>query len=201
MVHTCYNTSEYPLSAMRALSTFDSHSQQSSVQGSSLHMHFSPSASTCNPSTCARSTKCTIQSTHDCANFKRCCRMSISHSRSASSNLRCFNSLLLAASRVRADAHLWGNRDARTRFFAARSAALMGPSACCRRNCCTYREPPVDTLSIVITACCPVSLGAVLSCTICDGRCGVAGACPGCGSAIHCIDHSCASARPPMQLE
>ena len=126
----------------------------------------------------------TIQSTQGSAICRRCCIMSCSHSCSASSKARCFATRFLAASRVRADAHSCGNREARTRFFAARSAAVIGLSAYCRRNCCAYRVPPVDTLSIVITACCPVSPGAVLSCTICDGRCGVADACPGCTLAV-----------------
>ena len=72
---------------------------------------------------------------------------------------------------------------------------LIGPSVCCRWNCREYRVPPVDTLSMMMISCCPVSSSAALSSTTCDGRCGVAGACP--GSTSHCID-TCRRRRQSM---
>eukprot|EP00966_Prymnesium_polylepis_P076287 1768177-Prymnesium_polylepis.1 len=143
----------------------------------------------------ARSTTSTIHCTHALTAFARCCCRAVSavvgvmnpnaqsSSASESSSRRHLASRFLAASRVRAAAASFGNSAARTRFFCARSAALMDPSIC-RRNCRVYRVPPVDTLSMVTTMCWPVSSGAELSCTTCDGRCGVDGTCS--RSASHC---------------
>ena len=58
---------------------------------------------------------------------------------------------------LRAAACFSGKSDKRTRFFLARSAALMDASAH-RRNSATCRVPPVDTLSILTMVCLPAGV-------------------------------------------
>ena len=120
--------------------------------------HASSAQSTVLISLPPRSNVYSICSTHACTTFHRyfcravsdvvgviCCAQS--SAASLSSAARSLASRLRPRSFLRAVAHSCGNSEARTHFFFARSAPLMGPSLE-RWNCAAYREPPVDTRSI-----------------------------------------------------